>query len=798
MTTLWAQVLALTLCLAQASGHGKVFQAWLADDGGKSLLVVDAAPKHLLDSTIFSRLLGLRDTSIGDGVTDTQVTDPPAEGTAAPAEVTDAGGDSEGGVSGDGVRVTEMSHQEAVYPAVAGGAAGPETVRPQQPRQPDSRLAMLTLWKQMLVDAFVAKLDRFTGDRAHEKNHTTPVPTAAETPKTAEEEPELTATATEESTVTPTVAPTMAVETASTPVPASASAASLALVSALTSSPAPSSSEETEPTQGDSEEIGDTQETAAPPEDEGQNADGLSGHNNHGQSMEGGTDQELSTQRPMPASEDSADATTTELPPVNEYEKAVAQWEEASIDDNDQMLEELLESFAVITAQGFAETTPEDGPTDEIPGSGHSPAELHSGLSESTEREHDVGATNSTDESKLDEIEHTKTIEFEPIDASSGIESSGGSSSIPEQIEHSGHDTPNDSDEANANTVMLESLIAAMNASEDADSMPSDSQEHASGTTNKETAQKQTYVPAGDPNTHSTDNPEDMHPPAYGSQGTEETATYTDEPLFPMRYPDRRPSARSEVRAELPAGVVSVGDQQEIAFTPTAETRRTSVQFKPTAVIDGGHFDPEEYGLTDGPPADSAPRQRSAPRLRDSLSAVVEAAEAGMLLVQPDWRGPGIMAVPMHRRPPAEMVCYLMVKQGACRCTHTRCAAFRKYMEYKCPETCEKVPVAPEPAGVSRGVRTRLLSSVRLPERPLGILSKCRGTALLMPRCRATQTYVAHPIFCECYRVCSGEFAGLTACPSGEHFSTQEAETRVCVPFEESTCRTWSRLVTKP
>ncbi|KAF0293422.1 hypothetical protein FJT64_021245 [Amphibalanus amphitrite] len=627
MAPLWAQVLTITLCLTQASGHGKVYQAWLADDGGKSLLVVDAAPKHLLDSTIFSRLLGLRDTSIGDGVTDTQVTDPSTE--------------------------------------------------------------------------------------------------------------------------------------------------------------------------GDSGEMGDMQETAVPPEDKGQNADGPSGHNNHGQSMEGGTDQEQSTTPPEPASYVSAD-TTTEQQPVNEYEKAVAQWEEASIDDNDQMLEELLESFAVITGQGFAETTPEDGSTDEMSGSGHSPAELHSGLSESTEREHDVGTTNSADDSELDEIEHTKAFEFESTDASSGIESSDGSSSIPEQIEHSGHDTPNDTDKANANTVMLESLIAALNATEDADSLTSDSQEHTSGTTHEETAQKETYLPAGDPYVHSTDDPEDMYPPAYGSQGTDEAVTYTDEPLFPMRYPDRRPSPRSEVRAELPAGVVSVGDQQEIAFTPSAESRRTSVQFKPTAVIDGGHFDPEEYGLLDGPPAGSAPRQRSVPRLRDSLSAVVEAAEAGMLLVQPDWRGPGIMAVPMHRRPPAEMVCYLMVKQGACRCTHTRCAAFRKYMEYKCPETCEKVPVAPEPAGVSRGVRTRLLSSVRLPERPLGILSKCRGTALLMPRCRATQTYVAHPIFCECYRVCSGEFAGLTACPSGEHFSTQEAETRVCVPFEESTCRTWSRLVTKP
>ena len=88
-----------------------------------------------------------------------------------------------------------------------------------------------------------------------------------------------------------------------------------------------------------------------------------------------------------------------------------------------------------------------------------------------------------------------------------------------------------------------------------------------------------------------------------------------------------------------------------------------------------------------------------------------------------------------------------------------------------------------------------MLSSVRLPERPLGILSKCRGTAVLVPPCRAGRTYVAHPIFCECYRMCQGEFAGMTACPSGEHFSTKRDEPRVCVPFAESSCRTWSRLL---
>ena len=119
-----------------------VYQAWLADDGNSSLLVVNAHPRHLLNSTIFSRLLGLRDTNIGDGVTDDhQVTAEPTEVPTPPADAPATGGDDQGGV-----HVVEMSHKEAVYPAAAADSPGPEAVRQQQPRQTSDRLPMLTLW----------------------------------------------------------------------------------------------------------------------------------------------------------------------------------------------------------------------------------------------------------------------------------------------------------------------------------------------------------------------------------------------------------------------------------------------------------------------------------------------------------------------------------------------------------------------------------------------------------------------------------------------------------------------------
>ena len=147
-----------------------MYQAWLADNGNKSMLVVNSVPKYLLDSTIFSRLLRLRDTNIGDGKTDTATTDSPVTTATAAPEATASPTDGDGGDQGDGVKVVEMSHNAAVYPPSANETEPMQRQQerrlPQRPQQANGGLAILSLFKQTLVDAFVAKLSPITGSAA--------------------------------------------------------------------------------------------------------------------------------------------------------------------------------------------------------------------------------------------------------------------------------------------------------------------------------------------------------------------------------------------------------------------------------------------------------------------------------------------------------------------------------------------------------------------------------------------------------------------------------------------------------
>ena len=189
--------------------------------------------------------------------------------------------------------------------------------------------------------------------------------------------------------------------------------------------------------------------------------------------------------------------------------------------------------------------------------------------------------------------------------------------------------------------------------------------------------------------------PEETQEPAGGPEGINTTtdapeemggATAAPQALFPARYPQARRAPGSVVRAEPPTGVVTVDESQGIAFKPTATVRMGPIEFKPTEVIDGGDFDPAEFGLASNvtPPAASRSRQ-----LRDSLAEAVAVAEAGLSVVRPDWRRPGILVTPLHRPVGPETHCYLLVKRGACRCTRRNCSKFRRYMQRKCPGMCD-------------------------------------------------------------------------------------------------------------
>ena len=67
-----------------------------------------------------------------------------------------------------------MSHNAAVFPAANGTEAAQQQQQPHPPRQTGGDLAMLTLWKQALVDAFVAKLDRIPDSAARNQTQTAP------------------------------------------------------------------------------------------------------------------------------------------------------------------------------------------------------------------------------------------------------------------------------------------------------------------------------------------------------------------------------------------------------------------------------------------------------------------------------------------------------------------------------------------------------------------------------------------------------------------------------------------------
>ena len=742
--------------------------------------MVDAEPKFLLAGTIFGKLLGLRDTSIGDGQTTLQ--------TAAAAD------DDQRDQSG--VHVVEMSHNTAIYPA-AGHADGTGMVqqqRPHPPRQTDGHLAMLTLWKRVLVDAFVSRLGPITG--AATEHETQAAPTESPEPGPAIENQATASEPTSTALQQGTASASTSEQTPSSSVPEPASAptahpaaqiqvlesAEQAEIPAPESAPAPAPPADPASASTPTADPGQESVSApapAPDVSQGNSAREATPFLASAPSPEAtgtatASAPETTTEVVVPQSSEPSEAAfsslalsagaepveiqtaysaaSTSSPSAMSNTTALAPDAEDGKHAEESGIEEEIEMDESYVQDGnedyVAEETGEDSAQEQSAEEQGADDQADSGETEQSvdrqdaegavrgdvtaeqhrEEEHDIDQlalqdqlrqgihhaianldSNYTDENyqalgKLLEIfvygsrpNRTSALPADSVETAAeheraGAESKGLPARQPSAMSHGNHTPQSVPEESNATTTSSDEatsednvsnmthLMSSAAAASSADivreaELPENSAEQAGLL-----ASSVGTVPA---DTQHNASSEEAELPTYAPEVTPDvnragfSPATPKPPLFPVRYPQARHALGSVVRAQLPAGVVGVDQSDGIAFKPTAADRIEPIELKPTGVFEGGDLDAAEFGLV---------RPRS---VRDPLAEVTAGAQAGLSVVRPDWRRPGVLVTPLHRPVQPDTLCYLLVKQGACRCTRTNCSKFRKFMQHKCPGMCE-------------------------------------------------------------------------------------------------------------